>query len=205
MNEYIEITREQFKDEINWGKWDEIVALTRKQIAEALKDYKAPINKYKDGYEVYGYNNNGELVKHWNTKRDCCEDLNGNGTTVYNYLKQEWIYKGYLLSKEELTKDVAFAKYRFAMEHGKVFVDGTWKNAKKRKPIYCYNENGKLVGAYESGYKWANAYGYKSYNAKLIKNDRIVQSRLTSYNFYDEITASEIYKELNEKRSIPTK
>ena len=177
--------REVFPDEINWEFWDKLVEKTRKEIAEALKDYheeKPPI--------FYLYNQEGELVKQFNTKKDCAKFLGGSETTIRNYLIKQWIFKGYLLSQEELRKDIAFAIYRSNLEHGNVYLEGS---TQKKIPIYSYNQEGKLVGAYESKNQWA-----KSNNraASLLNNgDRIIDGRLVSVNKYTENKAKTLYND----------
>lgn len=210
MNEYIEITREQFKDEINWEKWDELVALTRKQIAEALNDYKySNVSKVSSPKTIYGYNSNGELVKEWKSKINCCDELDGNPSTILNYIRKSWVFCSYILSYDKLTQDIAFAMYRNAIEKGHIYKFG-FKQTKHKKPIYSYNENGKMIGVFESLNQYCKCQ--LSTNLTLLRerlnnnNGEILsKGNLLSFNFYDELTAREIYKEQNEKRSISIK
>lgn len=184
-----EDSKELFECDINWDNWNRIVEQTKREIAELLKDYKQP--KLLARHETsYIYNSDGELIKEFETQLDCARFLGGNKATICNYLKRQWNYKGYLLSLEELRKDVAFAMYKYNVEHGNVFIEG---ETKKRIPIYCYNKDGKLVGAYETQYQWAIVF--KKGNSFIKDVDRIVDDRLVSKHRYDAETAREKYKE----------
>ena len=191
-----EDSKELFKSSINWENWNRIVEQTRLDIAEQLKDYKQP--KPLARHETsYIYNEDGELVKEFETQLDCARFLGGSKATVSNYLKRQWNYSGYLLSLEELRPDIAFAMHRYNREHGNVFIHG---ETKKRIPIYSYNEDGKLVAAYETQYQWAKVT--KKGNTFIKDVDRIVNDRLVSKQRYDEATAREKYKEALAKEPI---
>lgn len=182
-----EDSKELFK--INWENWNRIVEQTKQDIAELLKGYKQP--KQLSRHETsYIYNEDGELVKEFETQLDCARFLGGSKATICNYLKRQWNYGGYLLSLEELRPDIAFAMYRYNREHGNVFIHG---QTKKRIPIYSYNEDGKLVGAYETQYQWAKVT--KKNNTFIKDVDRIVYDRLVSKHRYDEATAKQKFKE----------
>lgn len=184
-----EDSKELFECQINWENWNRIVEQTKREIAEALKDYKQP--KQLARHETsYIYNEDGELVKEFETQLDCARFLGGNAATVSNYLKRQWNYKGYLLSLEELRKDVAFAMHRYNREHGNVYIEG---DTKKRIPIYSYNADGQLVGAFSTQYQWAKVA--KKGNSFIKNADRIVDDRLVSKNRYDAETARVKYKE----------
>jgi hypothetical protein len=191
-----ENSKELFECEINWENWNRIVEQTRRDIAELLKDYKQP-TKLARHETSYIYNKDGELVKEFETQLDCARFLGGNKATVSNYLKRQWNYNGYLLSLEELRPDIAFALHRYNREHGYIFIHG---DTKKRIPIYSYNADGKLVGAYETQYKWAKVT--KKGNTFIKKADRIVNERLVSKNRYDEATAKQKFKETLAKEPI---
>lgn len=180
----------------DWSKWDEIVEQTKRDIAELLKDYKQPtqLSRHETSYI---YNKDGELVKKFETQLDCAKYLGGTKATICNYLKRQWNYGGYLLSLEELRPDIAFAMHRYNKEHGNVFIHG---QTKKRVPIYSYNADGKLVGAYETQYQWAKVT--KKGNTFIKDVDRIVYDRLVSKNRYDEATAKQMYKETLAKEPI---
>ena len=186
------ISREILNNYINWENWNRIVEQTRRDIAELLKDYK----QHTKHETSYIYNEDGELVKGFQTQSDCAIFLGGNKTTVSNYLKRQWNYNGYLLSQEELRKDVAFAMHKYNVEHGNVFILG---ETKKRIPIYSYNADGKLVGAYETQYQWTKVA--KKGNSFIKKADRIVDDRLISKHRYDEATAKQMFKETLAKES----
>lgn len=191
------ITRADFPEVEDWSTWDEIVEQTKREIAELLKDYKQPTKLIRHETS-YIYNEDGELVKEFETQLECARFLCGNKVTVSNYLKRHWNYKGYLLSLEELRKDVAFAMYKYNVEHGNVFIEG---DTKKRVPIYSYNADGKLVGAFETQYQWAKVT--KKGNTFIKKVDRIVDDRLVSKHRYDEATAKQMYEETLAKESNP--
>ena len=184
-----EDSKELFECEINWENWNRIVEQTRRDIAELLKDYKQP-TKLARHETSYIYNEDGELVKEFETQLDCARFLGGNNATICNYLKRQWNYKGYLLSLEKLRPDIAFAMHRYNRQHGNVFIEG---ETKKRIPIYSYNADGKLVGAYETQYQWAKVT--KKGNSFIKKADRIVDDRLVSKHRYDEATAKQMFKE----------
>lgn len=187
--EYIKKLEENGEGLINWDKWDESVEKTRNEL---LFDSSLNNKRYY-GTSVYGYNNNGDLIKIWDRKIDCAADLNVCNAVVYNYSVKKGVIKEILLSSEELTTDVAFACYRYAIEHGLVY---GWSN-RSGKPLYQYNENGKLVAVWQKVKDWATANGYSSgtsYGGTFSEADRIYNDRLTSFNLYDESTAKEMYK-----------
>lgn len=197
----IQITREYIKKlenfgegKINWDKWNEVQEITRKELEkiEPQTKEKKQMNHYTK--KVFGYNSNGDLTKVWNSKVECAKELNVSDSLVHNYSAKLAVVKETLLSTTELTKDVAFAHYRFAIEHGLVY---GWYSKKCGKPIYQYNEDGKLVAVYERMKDWAYHNGYSSgtsYGGVFAKGDRIYNDRLTSFNLYDEQTAMELYK-----------
>lgn len=198
----IQITREYIKKletlgegRINWDKWDEVQEITRKELEkiEPQEKEKKQMNHYTR--KVFGYNSNGDLTKVWNSKVECANELNVSDSLVHNYSKKLAVVKETLLSTTELTKDVAFAHYRFAIEHGLVY---GWSSKKTGKPLYQYNEDGKLVAVWEKVRDWATANGYSSgtsYGGTFSEADRLHGGRLTSFNLYDEETAKEIFKE----------
>jgi hypothetical protein len=185
--------KEISNDRINWENWDRIVARTRAEIAEVLSGYVSPQRPSRN-VKCYLYSSDGELVKQIESKSLCSKYLNGNVTTVANYVQRQWIYNGFLLSQETLTKDVAAAMYRDRLAHGKVFIPN---ERKKRIPLYSYNKDGKLVGAYDSKYQWQMQH--KKGTTLLKKGDRVIDDRLISENRYDEETARRIYKEVEAK------
>lgn len=187
--EYIKKLEEKGEGKINWDKWDEVVEQGRKLISTS--PYRT---NGGHGKKVFGYNSNGDLVKMWNKKTDCATELNVCDAVVCHYSDKNKVVKEILLSSEELTTDVAFACYRYAIEHGLVY---GWNN-KSGKPLYQYNEDGKLVAVWQKVKDWANANGYSSgtsYGGTFSEADRIYNDRLTSFNLYDESTAKEMYKD----------
>ena len=190
------ITRADFPEVEDWSMWDEIVEQTKRDIAELLKDFKQPTQLSRHDTS-HIYNKDGELVKEFETQLECARFLCGNKVTVSNYLKRQWNYNGYLLSQEELRPDIAFAMYKYNVEHGNVFIKG---DTKRRTPIYSYNADGKLVGAYETQYQWAKVT--RKWNTFIKKVDRIVDDRLVSKNRYDEATAKQMFKETLAKEPI---
>lgn len=182
---------EIFNTEEGLKFWNDLVMKTRKEIEIALKDYK-PTPK-STNRACYIYNQAGELISEFDTVRNCASYLNGNKTTVGNYLNKEWNYKGFLLSHDNLKNDVAFAMYKFNVEHGHVFLEGS---TSKKIPIYSYNSEGKLIGVYESKNKWSksNKRSPTMLKTLMLKNDRVIDNKLVSVNRYSEADARVIYK-----------
>ena len=195
---YIRKLEQLNEGRINWEKWDEIVEITRKELEKIVSQTKVgKVIKQMNHYtkKVYGYNSNGDLTKVWNSKVECAKELNVSDSLVHNYSTKLAVVKETLLSATELKKDVAFAHYRFAIEHGLVY---GWSSKKIGKPLYQYNEDGKLVAVWEKVRDWATANGYSSgtsYGGTFSEADRLHGGRLTSFNLYDEETAKEIFKE----------
>lgn len=189
---YIHQLEEKGEGRINWSVWDRVVEETRNELAQIATQKKTKqINHFTK--KVYGYNSNGDLSKLWNSNVECATELNVSEAVAHNYSKKLAVVKETLLSRAELTKDVAFAHYRFAIEHGLVY---GW-NKKSGKPLYQYNEDGKLVAVWQMVKDWAYHNGYSSgtsYGCVFAKGDRIYKGRLTSFNLYDEETAKTIYK-----------
>lgn len=190
---YIHLLEEKGEGRINWSAWDRVVEETRNELAQ-ITTLKKPIKQINHfTKKIYGYNSNGDLSKLWNSNVECATELNVSEAVAHNYSKKLAVVKETLLSRAELTKDVAFAHYRFAIEHGLVY---GW-NKKSGKPLYQYNEDGKLVAVWQKVKDWANNNGYTSgtsYGGTFTNADRIYKGRLTSFNLYDEETAKTIYK-----------
>lgn len=196
MKKELYITREFIKHleklgegRINWEKWDNLVEQTKRDIEEYLKN-----NQYKklraNSNTCYAYNKEGELVHVYNNLKDCINNLNGNGTTIKKYIDNQWIYCEFLLSKEELRTDIAFALYRMAIEHGNIY---TKSKVKKTNPVYCYNQDGKLVSLYESLREWAIRENNDNVCSRLYKEDRRINNKLVSLNYYTTDVARELY------------
>lgn len=188
MKLYENIIREEFKDYINWEKWDKLVEKTKAEIEEYFNTNKC-VNR-TNSYICYAYNKEGELVHTYSNLKKCVESLNANAATIKKYIDNQWIYRDYLLSKEALRKDVAFALYRMAIEHGNIY---TKSSVKKTNPVYCYNQDGKLVSLYESLKEWAIRENNDNVCSRLYKEDRRINDKLVSLNYYTTDVAKELY------------
>lgn len=194
MRIYKEINREEFKDMINWELWDKLVKKTREDIDEILKNSYPPKAQTKK-YKCYAYNNEGELAYLWDTQREMYYHFPDACTsTLCNYVNHDYIFNNLMLSRYEYPKEIAHQKYRHALEHGKVY-QGI-NNRSRKKPVYSYNEVGKMIGLYESCYIWARKNGLQYYSSQFKQGDIILNDILSSNNFYDEATAKEKYQEI---------
>ena len=190
---YIKYLESKGEGKIKWENWDRIVLETQALIEETLKNYKVTEQpKYCNGYKVYGYNIDGDLVKEWETKKQCCNELQMNGSTVYNYITNHYVISNLLLSKKILEKDLASRLYRNAIESGHVY-SGLSRHA---RPIYTYNENGELVGVYESIYSWCLDNHYNTFSKQLRSGDKKVNNRLVSYSMYDQQKAKDKFSKI---------
>lgn len=190
---YLEIKGE---GRINWDAWDRIVQETKEQINEYFKTHKPSPKKEKQGITVYAYDNNGNQIHKFNSNSECAQHFNGNKCTVHKYSINNNIYNSLLLSREELTKDKAFAMYRFALEHGKIY-QSNLTTTKPKKTVYSYNLYGKMTGIFESLTQYCqciNSSNLSSLRKRLLKGDIITKGKLLSFSFYDEETAFEQYK-----------
>jgi hypothetical protein len=201
--EYLQYLERRGEGKINWDVWDRLTAEFHKWMEEYFAE-PAPVNIPKDNRPrrtVYAYDNNGEFVKQWLTNKECADEMKCSTSTVHSYSKYNNILNGYLLSREKLTKDVAFAMYRDSLRHGNVYQVGV-TTTKPKKPVYKYDEKGKMVGIYESLYQYvkvmqsSNEYTLR---CRLVKGDIITKGHLLSYSFYDEPTAREIYHSIKHK------
>ncbi len=183
---FIKHLEKLYEGKVNWEKWDELVEQTKRDIEEYLKNYKY-VKQRANSHTCYAYNKEGELVHVYDNLKDCANSLNGNSTTISKYIDNNWIYCEFLLSKEELKQDVAFALYKMAIEHGNIFV-------KTSKLVYCYNQDGKLVSLYESLKEWAFHENNDNVNSRLYKEDRRINNKLVSLNYYTTDVARELYK-----------
>lgn len=115
--------RKIFKDVINWELWDKLVAQTKKDIAKQLKERKLTKKRplYVNSYPIYCYNNNGKLVYTFPRLKDCVAYFKSNTTTIRKYASLKYIYKGFLLSKEELREDIAFAQFKLNIANGNIY------------------------------------------------------------------------------------
>lgn len=199
---YLQYLERRGEGKINWDKWDESIEKFHKWMEEyfSKKEKKYPRDK-RERITVYAYNNNGELVKKWDTNNACAKELQCSTSTIHNYSKLQNVVNTYLLSREPLAKDVAFAKYREALHHGNVYQAGISKT-KTPKLLYKYDSNGKMVGIYESLYKFCKTCGTTSSSnlrERLSKGNIITRNYLISYSFLDEQTAKEEYENAMKK------
>lgn len=182
---------------INWDAWERIVEQTRNELGELLRNYNIKKTWKCNRKNVYGYNNNGELVNEWKCNIDCANEFKVTHSVIHNYSKTNKIINGYLISREKLTKDKAFALYRNALENGHVYNRG---KTKPNKTVYQYNKDGKMIGVFESLNQWCKCNEILNQVAtirnRLVNNtDILVKGKMITYNFYDEIIAKEIYNE----------
>lgn len=192
------ITRADFPEVEDWSKWDEIVERVKKDIQETLDKLRQKKEIIKNNREKpnYIYNKDGSLKKQCNSIVECAIFLRVGKTTVGNYLYNEWNINGYLVSFNLLTKDVAFAMYKFNMEHGKQYFKG---ERKKRIPIYVYNENGILVSAFSSRLEFEKKY--KNVKTHLTQ-DKIIDDKLVTLNRYSELQAKANFQKLNKPKKV---
>jgi len=194
---YIQHLEQQGEGLINWEVWERVAEVTRQLINESFKNCPAPPKKnIIQKLVVYCYDNNGNEVKKYDSNKDCVHELGGNDSTIHKYSINKYIFNNLLLSREELTKDRAFALYRFALEHGKVYQARITKT-KPKKTVYTYSRLGKMTGVYESLNQYCKCIGSNSQTKlrkRLLKGDIITKYKLLSYQFYDEEIAKEIYE-----------
>lgn len=198
--EYLMYLERRGEGKINWDVWDKSVEEFHKWMDEHFSTKKDRIYQKdkRDRKTVYAYDNNGEFVKQWATNTECAQEMKCSTSTVHNYSKAGNVLNGYLLSREKLTKDVAFAMYRDSLHHGNVYQVGV-TTTKPKKIVYRYTPDGKMVGIYESINQYCkvllstDAYQLK---CRLAKGNIITKGHMLSYSFYDEITAEEEYQEV---------
>lgn len=201
---YLMYLEKKGEGRIKWDVWDKMVNQTKNEIDEYFRNH-TPVKKEHQGINIYAYDNNGNLINTFNSNTECAQHFKGNECTVHHYSINQNIYNGYLLSREELTKDRAFAMYRFALEHGKIF-QPFLKNTKPKKTVYLYNQFGRMTGIYESLIVYCHSVGSTSLSSlrkRLVKGDIITKGKLMSYSFYDEYTAIEQYKAVICKSTKP--
>lgn len=200
--EYLKYLESQGEGKINWDVWDKMVEDFHKWMEEYFSVEKNLPQDKRNRKTVYVYDYNGELVKEWTSNKECADDMKCSTSTVHNYSKSNYVVNNYLLSREELTKDVAFAMYRFAIEHGKVYSSGI-SRTKPKKAVYRYTNEGKMVGLYESLYQYCKVNSSTDMfciKKRLTDGDIIVKTYLLSYNFYDEETAKEMYMSVKKEK-----
>lgn len=75
---------------IDWNVWDRVVKETRKEIQEALKDYKAPLKERWDNrkYTVYVYDSKLEFIGEYPSTYKCARALGINSRTVGYWIEQ---------------------------------------------------------------------------------------------------------------------
>ena len=193
---YIKHLEQLGEGKINWDVWDRVTEETRQLINESLKHYHVEPKTIKHKLMVYCYDNNGNEFKTYNSNRDCAHDLGGNDSIIHKYSINNYIFNNLLLSREQLTKDKAFAMYRFALQHGKVYQARITKT-KPKKTVYTYSKFGKMIGVFESLYQYCKCIGSNNLNGirkRLTQGDIITKGKLLSYQFYDEEIAKEIYE-----------
>ena len=196
--EYLQYLEKRGEGKINWDVWDKSVEEFHKWMEEHFsKSAPLKLPDKRPRTKVYAYDNNGEFVKDWETNTECAKEMKCSTSTVHNYSKAVNVLNGYLLSREKLTKDVAFAMYKNSLHHGNVYQVGI-TTTKPKKIVYRYTPDGKMVGIYESINQYCkvllstDAYQLK---CRLAKGNIITKGHMLSYSFYDEITAEEEYQE----------
>lgn len=199
--DYIKYLEESSEGKINWEVWERVVSETKQKIKEYFEKntiIKDPQKELYLGIKVFAYNNDGELIKTFNTHIECSEYLSGNNTTIQNYSKNNFIYNDFLLSREKLSKDVAFALYRYALEHNRIYKSNL-DNHKKTKLIYIYNSEGKMNGVYNDLLQFCrltNTSNPSEIRKRLLESDIIINDRLVSFSYYDTKTALSNFKNL---------
>ena len=190
-----EVTRADFPEITDWSWWDEIVNDTRKKIDEQLEQYKSLLYKKEDieknQVRIYLYDRDGELYKWFDSIEQTACYFNTANSTITRYSKNEGIIKGFLLSREKLRNDIAFALYKNAMHIGNTFNPDSTNS--KNKTVFVYNQNGKVVGMFDSVKTFFASKNSKS-NSRWILDERILDERLLSYKRYSEDEAKEKYK-----------
>ena len=198
---YIHHLEEKGEGKINWNVWDKIVEETRNLIITTKFTNKEKIYRARR-LVVYAYDSNGDLVRKFNSNRECAQYVNTNDCTIHRYSINNYICNNLLLTRELLTKDVAFAMYRFALEHGKVYRSSITKT-KPTKTVYTYRDDGKMIGVFESLNKYCKCIGSNNLTRlrkQLLNGDIITNGKLLSFSFYDETTAKEIYTALKSNK-----
>ena len=199
--EYLHYLERRGEGKINWDVWDRTVEEFHKWMDKHFSEPRNIPPDKRPRRTVYAYDNNGEFVKEWATNTECAKEMKCSTSTVHNYSKYNNVLNGFLLSREKLTKDVAFAMYRDSLHHGNVFQVGI-STTKPKKVVYRYDENGKMVGVYESINQYSKVMQTTdSYTlrCRLVNGDIITKEHLLSYSFYDEQTAKEAYQDALKK------
>ena len=179
----MKFNKEQFKNKINLEVWDSLVQKTKDDIENALKEYQPRTHCMK----CYCYNEDGEIAHEFEKQKELFQLLGTSQTTISTYLNKQWNLKGYLLSKLKLDKEQAKTIYKFNRENGFTYQSNT---TKRKQPIYCYNQNGKLEGAYDCQHSYFQRFRQ---GTNVLEKDKIYENRLISKKRYDSITARRIY------------
>lgn len=194
----------QGEGKINWELWDRLVEQTRNELDEYFKTHNSLQKKLGNNRAVvFAYDNNGNEIHVFDCNQDCAIYFNANQSTIHKYSICNYIYNNTLLSRERLRKDVAFAMYRYALEHGKVY-QGKIHATKTMKTVYSYSPSGKMIGVYESLNQFCKCNDIRSQLYTIRRRltahkDILVKQRLITYNFYDEDFAKEVYDNLKLK------
>ena len=182
----------QYKGYINWEAWERIVKETKEKIAQDLATMKKHKIPKRQLHPCYLYNSDGNLEQEFTNVTDLANFLDTSNNTVYRYLRHQDIYNGYLVSNDKLEKETAQQLYITKLTQGLV---RDTQNTRRGKPCYCYNSDGKLVGAFDS------IFNFKFYGGGYyFKEDCIQKGRLVSKYYYSEETAKKIFEKLNAKR-----
>lgn len=186
--EYLKYLERKGEGKINWEVWDRLIAEGRKWIEENLKNRKQqPKTNRNNKKKVYTYTQDGELYKEFESQIDCSKYFSVPQPTINVYVNKGGVIKEKLLSSEPLTKDVAFTKYRSAIENNRVYINVPLRC----KHVYLYNSNGEMVGVYESKAAYFISRGKNKNNT--LKSDTIVDGKLVSFTYYNENEAKLIY------------
>lgn len=208
MKKELYITREFIKHleklgegKINWEVWERVSEQTRQQIKEYFETHipqKKPQPTFFKDIQVFAYNSNGELVQVFNNHEECAKILGANKQTICKYSKNNHIYNDFLLSRENLSKDVAFALYRYALEHNKIYKSNL-ATYKKSKYVYIYDKEGKMNGVYHDLLQFCRLTftpNPSEIRKRLLESDIIINDRLVSFSYYDTTTALSIFTSL---------
>lgn len=194
--EYLKYLESQGEGKINWDVWDRMVEEFHKWMQEYFSGSTSQFPKNKSNVMVYTYDSNGNFIEVYDSNSQAAIHFQVSNSIVHTYSKKQGVLNGYLLSREKLTKDVAFALYRRAIESGQVFQTGITRT-KAKKTVYVYNHTGKMIGVYESLPQFCNISGenrLSELRSRMLEGDIITNGRLLSFSFYDDKTAEEQFK-----------
>lgn len=150
----------------------------------------------KDKITVFCYDADGNLKHIFASLADCSRFFNGKPNGLFaGYVKKEKIYKGYLLSFREMTKQEAKELYAERLKK--------YKPKSDKVTVYCYDCDGDLKDIFASLAECSQFINGKKHGvmAEYVRQEKVYRGYLLCGRMMTAEQAREMY--MNAERILP--